>query len=150
MSSSSGAGCGCEQSRHRQQVREAAASFDCPSGAGGDGEALRGNQGLQPQLAPTDSNKQSGSAPGASSGCEWWLWHQQRVQMGLAPAAGANTRQDCGAWEQRIFSNHQRLAPMTATGTPPWSGVPAHLLYHPTIADACHVPHAPLGGQCTS
>ncbi|KAK1343924.1 hypothetical protein QTO34_014480 [Cnephaeus nilssonii] len=45
--------------------------------------------------------------------------------------------------EQRIFSNHQRLATMTANGTPPWSGSPAHLLYHPTTTDTHH-------GQCTA
>ncbi|ELK37570.1 Anoctamin-5 [Myotis davidii] len=50
--------------------------------------------------------------------------------------------------EQRIFSNHQRLAPMTATGTPPWSGTPTHLLHHPTMADACHVPQSSACCQC--
>lgn len=31
-------------------------------------------------------------------------------RLGLAPAAGANTRQDhSSVWGQRIFSNHQRL-----------------------------------------
>ncbi|ELK36877.1 TBC1 domain family member 23 [Myotis davidii] len=47
--------------------------------------------------------------------------HHQRVQV-----PGRTTAQ-----EQRIFSNHQRLSPMTVTSTPPWSGTPAHLLHHP-------------------
>ncbi|KAK1340069.1 hypothetical protein QTO34_018633 [Cnephaeus nilssonii] len=41
---------------------------------------------------------------------------RQRVQAAaLVSAAGASTRWDCGISEQKIFSNHQRLAPMTAT-----------------------------------
>ncbi|KAK1337328.1 hypothetical protein QTO34_001954 [Cnephaeus nilssonii] len=35
---------------------------------------------------------------------------------------------------------------MTATGTLPWSGAPAHLLHYPAVANACHVPHTPSGG----
>ncbi|KAK1332049.1 hypothetical protein QTO34_007730 [Cnephaeus nilssonii] len=93
---------------------------DCPSGAGGGGEALRGNQGRQLPLTPAD-------------GAERWGQHQ-------VAAVGASAGWGCGAQEQRIFSNHQRFAPMTVTGTPPWSGTPAHLLHHPAAADACHVP----------
>nr|KAF6270259.1 hypothetical protein mPipKuh1_007993 [Pipistrellus kuhlii] len=50
-----------------------------------------------------------------------------------APETGSSTGRDCGVQEQRIFSNHQRLAPMTVTSTPPWSGAPAYLLHHPAI-----------------
>nr|KAF6341487.1 hypothetical protein mMyoMyo1_011906 [Myotis myotis] len=91
-----------------------------------------------------------------------WGQGQQWVREGLVPSAGVSTRQDCGAWEQRIFSNHQRLALMTTTGAPPWSGAPTHLLYHltaadtamfrslPPAADAFYVPRTPPGGQHTS
>nr|KAF6358524.1 hypothetical protein mPipKuh1_010346 [Pipistrellus kuhlii] len=95
--------------------------------------------------------------------CEQWHWHQQWVQVGPAPAASASTGWDCSIQEQIIFNNHQRLIPMIATGTLPWSGIPAHLLHHPavvnahhvpssaTAADTHHVPHAPFpGGQHTS
>lgn len=69
-----------------------------------------------------------------------------------APAAGVSAGQDSGTKEQSMFNNHQRLAPMTVTGALPWSGVPAHLLHHPTLASAPHVPRsAPccrcVGGQ---
>ncbi|EPQ17397.1 Collagen and calcium-binding EGF domain-containing protein 1 [Myotis brandtii] len=36
---------------------------------------------------------------------------------------------------------------MTTTGTPPWSGAPAHLLHHPAVANAHHVPHTPSAGH---
>ncbi|KAK1341990.1 hypothetical protein QTO34_016743 [Cnephaeus nilssonii] len=98
------------------------------TGAGRGGEALRGNQGQQPPLAPVDGAERSGLVLGTSSGCE--------------RAADASAGQDHGTCEQRIFSNHQRLAPMTATGTPLWSGAPAHLLHHPTAVYAHHVPHS--------
>ncbi|KAK1344015.1 hypothetical protein QTO34_014573 [Cnephaeus nilssonii] len=76
------------------------------------------------------------------------------------PAAGASTGRDCGAQEQRIFSNHQRLTPMTATGAPPWSDVPAHHLAVAKVpamfrallpaADTHHVPHAPPSAQASA
>ncbi|KAK1345675.1 hypothetical protein QTO34_008139, partial [Cnephaeus nilssonii] len=58
---------------------------NCPPGAGGGGESLRGNQGRQPPLSPTD---------GADA------WHQQRVQV-VAPAlasgaSGAGTSSRAG------------------------------------------------------
>nr|KAF6379013.1 hypothetical protein mMyoMyo1_009883 [Myotis myotis] len=71
---------------------------------------------------------------GAGSRCS----HPMMVLNDLGPcqalAASASTGQDHGAPEQRIFSNHQRLAPVIATSAPPWSGTPAHLLHHPTRA----------------
>ncbi|ELK36050.1 DmX-like protein 2 [Myotis davidii] len=90
-------------------------------------------------------------AIGASAGC------QQQVRVGPAPAVGANAGWDCGVWEQRIFSNHQRLSPVTVTGAPPWSGAPAHLLTIPPqpspamfcalppSTEAGHVLRSPLG-----
>ncbi|ELK27197.1 Coagulation factor IX [Myotis davidii] len=42
---------------------------DHPSGAGGGGEAHKGDRGQQPLLAPTDSTKRLGPAPGA--GCRY-------------------------------------------------------------------------------
>ncbi|EPQ14494.1 CUGBP Elav-like family member 2 [Myotis brandtii] len=76
-----------------------AVSPDHPSGAGEGGEALRviraGRHRSHLLMVPSDQ------------GLGW-----QRVQV-----ADVSAGQDRGAREQRIFSNHQRLAPMTATGT---------------------------------
>ncbi|ELK30056.1 Dynein heavy chain 6, axonemal [Myotis davidii] len=58
----SGAGCRCKRGCRQQWVQAAAAGPNCPSGAGGGGEALRGDQGWQPLLAPADSAEQPGSA----------------------------------------------------------------------------------------
>ncbi|ELK33049.1 Deoxyguanosine kinase, mitochondrial [Myotis davidii] len=82
-------------------------------------------------------------APSTISGYEQQLRHRLQVQAGLVLAAGVSTRQDRGLLEQRTFSNQQRLTLMTATGTLPWSGAPAHLLHHPSMASACHAPHTP-------
>ncbi|ELK33538.1 Parathyroid hormone 2 receptor [Myotis davidii] len=144
-----GAGSECEwQLQHWQRVQEEAAGPDLPLGAGGGGEALRGDWCQQLPLAPTDGAERLGPVLGASTGCEQRLWCWQRVQMGLTPAAGASAGRDCGSErEQRIFSNHQRLALMTVTCAPPWSGAPAYLLHHPTVADTHHVPCTPPGGQ---
>nr|KAF6336823.1 hypothetical protein mMyoMyo1_012042 [Myotis myotis] len=134
---------GAEQLRLAQAVD---ASGGCcpnhPSGAGGGGKALRDDRGQQPPFTPADGAKQSGPTPGAGSGCERWLrcWQQMRASPALA--AGVSARWDCGMREQRIFSNHQRLAPMTATGALLWSGVPTHLLYHPAAADTHYVLHS--------
>ncbi|KAK1337126.1 hypothetical protein QTO34_001748 [Cnephaeus nilssonii] len=60
-------------------------------------------------------------------------------------AAGTSAGWDRGMWEQRIFSNHQRLILMTATGILPWSGTLTRLFHHPAVANACHVPCTPPG-----
>ncbi|EPQ12079.1 Zinc finger protein 416 [Myotis brandtii] len=70
-----------------------------------------------------------GPTLGAGSRCKQQLQCRQQVHVGLVLAAGASTR-----WEQRIFSNHQRLVLMTATDAPPWSGAPIHLLHHPATS----------------
>nr|KAF6353516.1 hypothetical protein mPipKuh1_010475 [Pipistrellus kuhlii] len=107
-SASAGAGCGsgtssrCELGNRQQQMQEAAAGPDRPLGAGQGGEALRGDRGQQPLLAPIDGAKPSGPAQGASSSCKLWLWCLQWVKAGLAPAAGASAGQDHGTQEQRI------------------------------------------------
>ncbi|ELK26709.1 RING finger protein 11 [Myotis davidii] len=75
------------------------------------------NQGWRLVLA-------AGASGGSSTG--------SRFKWGQPLAAGACAEWDCGAQEQRIFRNHQRVAPMTATNAAPWSGALAHLLYHPS------------------
>lgn len=73
---------GCEQSccpRH-------------PSGTGGGGEVLSGDQGWQPPLTYADGAEQLGPVLGAYKGCkdnsgtgygcEWWLWHCQWCEQG--------------------------------------------------------------------
>ncbi|EPQ15067.1 5-hydroxytryptamine receptor 1F [Myotis brandtii] len=76
---------------------------------------------------------------GVGSGCKRWFRRQQLVRVRLTLAAGASARWDSSTLEQRIFSNHQRLAPMTVTGALPWSRAPAHLLHHLAMANAHHV-----------
>nr|KAF6343091.1 hypothetical protein mPipKuh1_010798 [Pipistrellus kuhlii] len=69
------------------------------------------SQGCTPAIDPS-------SGSGTGNGCEW----------------GQCQQQDCGAWDQKFFINLQRLALITVTGAPPWSGIPAHLPHHPTMA----------------
>ncbi|KAK1327682.1 hypothetical protein QTO34_012827 [Cnephaeus nilssonii] len=59
-------------------------------------------------------DKPSG-AIGAGSCCLHLLMALSDRDWHRAPAAGASTGWDCGAWEQRTFSNHQKLSLMTAT-----------------------------------
>ncbi|KAK1346004.1 hypothetical protein QTO34_008472 [Cnephaeus nilssonii] len=54
---------------------------DHPSGAGVGGEALRGDRGQQPPLAPTDGAERSGPVPGTSNRCKQQL--QLRAWSGL-------------------------------------------------------------------
>lgn len=56
---------------------------------------------------------------GTRSWSDWRLLHWQRVWGGPMWTAGMVAGWDCGTWIQRIFSNHQRFASMTATGTSP-------------------------------
>nr|KAF6360075.1 hypothetical protein mMyoMyo1_011033 [Myotis myotis] len=80
---------GCERGRCQRWVQEAAAGPNCPSGAGEGGEALRGDWGQQPPLAPSDSAERSGPAPGTKNWYKRQLWHQQQVPAAaLAPAVG--------------------------------------------------------------
>lgn len=93
-----------------QQVWEVVAGLHSPSEAG-SGETLRGDQGQQLLPAPADGTEHS--------------------------AAGASIGWDSSTGEQRSFSNHQRLTPMTATSSPsspPWFAAPANLLHYSTAA----------------
>ncbi|ELK29183.1 Armadillo repeat-containing X-linked protein 2 [Myotis davidii] len=75
-----------------------------------------------PLKVPSDWDRCWASAAGASSGSGAGVRQLQcrlRVQAGPALAVGASARLDHGMREQRIFSNHQRLVPMTVTGAPP-------------------------------
>nr|KAF6369059.1 hypothetical protein mMyoMyo1_010464 [Myotis myotis] len=75
-------------------------------------------------MAPSDWDRRWAPAAGMSSGsgtgcgCEQ-NQHQQRVQVGLASTAGVSAGWDHNVWEQRIFSNHQRLTSMIATSALP-------------------------------
>lgn len=102
-----GTGSRCKWGHCQLRVRAAADGPDRPSGAGEDGEALRGD------------------------------WGQPWVQGGHGV-------------QQQIFSNQQRFALMSMTSAPSWSGTTAHLLHHPTAANACHVRHVPPGSQLPS
>ncbi|EPQ14439.1 Pleckstrin like proteiny domain-containing family G member 7 [Myotis brandtii] len=62
-----------------------------PSGAGGSGEALRGNRGQQLPLTPADRAERSGSVLGASNWCERRLQHRLQVRAGPALAVGASS-----------------------------------------------------------
>lgn len=73
MSSGSGTGRGCERGSCWQRVQEAAVLPDCPSGVGEAlGEALRGDWGREPLLAPTDGTSDQG-------------WHQPPYLNAFSP-----------------------------------------------------------------
>lgn len=64
-------------------------------------------------------------------------------------SAGVSAWWDCGVREQRMFTNHQRLAPRTVTGTRlDLMPLLTYLFHGPAAADTCHAPCAPPGGQC--
>ncbi|KAK1334532.1 hypothetical protein QTO34_005538 [Cnephaeus nilssonii] len=89
-------------------------------------------------LTSGDSAEQLGLVPaaGTSSGsCPITPQEQEEVEK-PSGAIGASSCSHLLLWHRtRIFSNLQRLVPMTATSTLPWSGAPAHLLHHPAVAD---------------
>ncbi|KAK1346885.1 hypothetical protein QTO34_000745 [Cnephaeus nilssonii] len=93
-------GDGEEQDGDEDEEAEAATGKrSAEDGAGGGGEAHRGNRGWQPPLAPADSTERFGSALDASSGGEWWL--QLWVQAGLVLAvgvSGAVISSECDKW----------------------------------------------------
>ncbi|EPQ11985.1 3-hydroxyacyl-CoA dehydratase 2 [Myotis brandtii] len=123
------AGSGCKRRLPTQIVPQEQGEVEKSSGA-----IRAGSHRLHPLTAPSDQGRRR-------------QWVQAAA---LVPAVGASAGWDRSAQEQRIFSNHQRLAPMTATSAPPWSGAPAHLLHHPATILHCAIGIVPSSVVLTS